>query len=45
MTAVLVLTIFLLLSTARTARLAPLVVWILIAALVWQVAPVSGNQP
>ena len=44
MTAALVLTIFVLLSTARTARLAPLAVWILIAALVWQVAPVSGTS-
>ncbi len=39
MTGILVLAIFVCTSSARTARLTPLVLWIVIALLVWQGAP------
>ncbi len=44
MTAILVLSIFLLVSSARTARFTPLVLWPLIAVLVWRGAPFTGTS-
>lgn len=44
MTAVLVFTIFSMVSSARTARWTPLVLWVLIAVLVWQGAPYTGTS-
>jgi aquaporin Z len=44
MTATLVLTIFFFVSSSRTARWTPLVVWIVIAVLVWQGAPFTGTS-
>ena len=42
MTAILILAIFGLTSSARTARWTPLVIWIVIALLVWRGAPYTG---
>ncbi len=42
LTAVLILAIFATTSSARTARLTPLVLWIVIALLVWRGAPYTG---
>ncbi|HVB14479.1 MAG TPA: aquaporin [Candidatus Dormibacteraeota bacterium] len=42
LTAVLVLAIFAFTSSARTARLTPLALWIVIALLVWRGAPYTG---
>lgn len=42
MTALLVLTIFAFVSSARTGRWTPLAVWIVVAVLVWQGAPSTG---
>lgn len=44
MTAALVLTIFLFVSSSRTARWTPLAVWIVVAVLVWQGAPYTGTS-
>lgn len=44
MTAVLVLTILLMTSSARTARWTPLVLWPVITMLVWQGAPFTGTS-
>jgi aquaporin Z len=44
MTAALVLTIFAMVSSKRTARWTPLAVWVLVAVLVWQVAPYTGTS-
>lgn len=44
MTGILVLTILLMTSSARTARWTPLMLWPLIAALVWQGAPYTGTS-
>lgn len=44
MTAVLVLTILLMTSSERTARWTPLVLWPVIALLVWQGAPYTGTS-
>lgn len=44
MTAVLILTIFVFVSSPRTARLTPLAVWIVVAVLVWQGAPYTGTS-
>jgi len=44
MTAVLVLVILLMTSSAATARWTPLVLWPLIATLVWQGAPYTGTS-
>ena len=44
MTAVLVLTILLMTSSARTARWTPLANWFVVAALVWQGAPYTGTS-
>lgn len=44
MTAAVILTIFLLTSSAKTARLCPVVLWLLIAVLVWQFAPDTGTS-
>jgi aquaporin Z len=44
MTAALVLAILLMTSGARTARWTPMVLWILIAALVWQGASYTGTS-
>lgn len=44
MTALLILTILLMTSSARTARWTPLLLWGLIAALVWQGAPYTGTS-
>jgi aquaporin Z len=44
MTAILVLTIFLFVSSARSARWTPLAVWIVVAVLVWQGAPFTGTS-
>lgn len=44
MTCVLVLTILLMTSSERTARWTPLVLWPVIAALVWQGAPLTGTS-
>ena len=43
-TAVLILTILAMLSNRRTMRLTPLVLWVLIALLVWLVAPYTGTS-
>jgi aquaporin Z len=42
MTAILILAIFVLTSSARTARWTPLAIWIVIALLVWRGAPYTG---
>ncbi len=44
MTAVLVLVLLLMTSSARTARWTALVLWPVIAALVWQGAPYTGTS-
>ena len=44
MTATLVTVIFSMLSSPRTARWTPLAVWLLLATLVWQVAPTTGSS-
>lgn len=44
MSAALVLTIFAFVSSPRTARWTPAAVWILVAVLVWQAAPVTGTS-
>ncbi len=44
MTAALVLIILVMVSTRRTARFAPLAVWIVVAVLVWQGAPWTGTS-
>lgn len=44
MTSSLILTILLATSHARTARLTPLLLWFLVAALVWQGAPYTGTS-
>jgi aquaporin Z len=44
MTAILVGTILLMVSSTATARWTPLVVWILVAVLVWQGAPWTGTS-
>jgi aquaporin Z len=44
MTALLVLAIFVMLGSERTARLTPLAVWIVVALLVWQGAPYTGTS-
>jgi len=44
MTAALVLMIFFMTSSARTARWTPLGNWLLVASLVWQGAPYSGTS-
>jgi aquaporin Z len=44
MTAVLVLTIFGFVSSPRTARWTPLAVWVVVAILVWQGAPLTGTS-
>jgi aquaporin Z len=44
MTAVLVLTILLFVSRMRTARWTPLAVWVVVAVLVWQGAPLTGTS-
>jgi aquaporin Z len=44
MTASLVLLIFVMTASRRTARWTPLGVWVLIAALVWQGAPYTGTS-
>ncbi|HKI93032.1 MAG TPA: aquaporin, partial [Gaiellaceae bacterium] len=44
MTAILVLTIFLFVSSTRTAPWTPLAVWVVVALLVWQGAPFTGTS-
>lgn len=44
MTAILLLTIFVFVSSASTARWTPLALWIVIATLVWQGAPYTGTS-
>ena len=44
MTAALVMLIFSMLSSVATARWTPVAVWLLIASLVWQVAPYTGTS-
>jgi len=44
MTAILVLTILLFVSRMRTARWTPLAVWVVVAVLVWQGAPLTGTS-
>ncbi len=44
MTGLLVLTILLMVSSKATAHWTPLVVWLVIAALVWQGAPLTGTS-
>lgn len=44
MTAALILVIFGFVSSASTARWTPLAVWLLVAGLVWQVAPYTGTS-
>jgi aquaporin Z len=44
MTALLVLGILLMVSSPKTARFTPLLVWILVAVLVWQGAPWTGTS-
>lgn len=44
MTAVMIATIFVMVSNARTTRFTPLVLWPLIAALVWAGAPLTGTS-
>lgn len=44
MTALMILVIFGMVSHPRTARWTPFVLWLLIAALVWQVAPYTGTS-
>jgi aquaporin Z len=44
MTAALVLTIFGFVSSPRMARWTPAAVWLLVATLVWQVAPLTGTS-
>ncbi len=43
-TSLLIAVILLCVSSRRTARLTPFAVWLLIAALVWQTAPISGTS-
>ncbi|HTW20828.1 MAG TPA: aquaporin [Mycobacteriales bacterium] len=44
MTAILIITILFMTSSARTARWTPLVLWLVIATLVWQGAPYTGTS-
>ena len=44
MTALLILTVFAFVSSARTARWTPVAAWILVAVLVWQGAPYTGTS-
>jgi aquaporin Z len=44
MTALLILTIFAFVSSARTARWTPLAVWVVITILVWQVGAYTGTS-
>jgi aquaporin Z len=44
MTALLVLTIYVFVSSMRTARWTPLAVFVLVTVLVWQVAPYTGTS-
>lgn len=44
MTALLVLVVFAFVSSDRTARWTPLAVWIVVALLVWRVAPYTGTS-
>jgi aquaporin Z len=44
MTACLLLTILFMTSHHRTARLTPVVLWLLIAVFVWQLAPLTGTS-
>ena len=44
MTAVVILTILLMTSRAAIARYTPLVLWLLIAVFVWQLAPLTGTS-
>ena len=44
MTALLVLVVFALVSSTRTARWTPLAVWIVVALLVWRGAPYTGTS-
>ncbi|AMM22669.1 hypothetical protein AX769_21275 (plasmid) [Frondihabitans sp. PAMC 28766] len=44
MTACLLLAIFFMTSHHRTARFTPLLLWLLITVLVWQLAPVTGTS-
>jgi len=44
MTALLVLTILIFVSRMRTARWTPLAVWVVVALLVWQGAPLTGTS-
>ncbi len=44
MTAILVFTVFLFVSSAHTARWTPLAVWLVVAVLVWQGAPYTGTS-
>jgi aquaporin Z len=44
MTALLVTVVFTMLSSVRTARWTPVAVWLLVATLVWQVAPTTGTS-
>jgi aquaporin Z len=44
MTAVVMLTILFMTSRATTARYTPLVLWLMIAVLVWQLAPFTGTS-
>lgn len=44
MTGLLVLTIFVFVSDKRTMRWTPIAVWLLVAAEVWQGAPISGTS-
>lgn len=44
MTALLVLSIFVMVSSSKSARWTPLVVWIVVAMLVWQGAPWTGTS-
>lgn len=44
MTACVLLTILFMTSHHRTARLTPVALWLLIAALVWQLAPLTGTS-
>lgn len=44
MTALVIMTILLMTSRAATARYTPLVLWLMIAVLVWQLAPFTGTS-
>jgi aquaporin Z len=44
MTAAVILTILLMTSSPATARFTPVVLWLMIATLVWQVAPYTGTS-